>query len=91
MRWARPGDAVATGELNRMMEAAVRQHAPAGEGKGSIKIKYAVQSGTAPPIFTIFTTRGERLHFSYERFLKNRLRDAFGFAGTPIRLKVRGR
>ena len=82
---------VATAELNRMMEAAVRQHAPAGEGKGSIKIKYAVQSGTAPPIFTIFTTRGERLHFSYERFLKNRLRDAFGFAGTPIRLKVRGR
>lgn len=82
---------VTTGELNRMMEGAVRQHAPAGEGKGSIKIKYAVQSGSAPPVFTIFTTRGERLHFSYERFLMNRLRDAFGFVGTPIRLKVRGR
>ena len=82
---------VTTGELNRMMEAAVRQHAPAGKGKGSVKIKYVVQSGSAPPVFTIFTTRGERLHFSYERFLMNRLRDAFGFAGTPIRLKVRGR
>ena len=74
-----------------MMEAAVRQQAPSGEARGSIKIKYAVQSGSAPPVFTIFTTRGARLHFSYERFLMNRLRDAFGFKGTPIRLKVRGR
>ena len=82
---------VTTAELNRMMETAVRQHAPSAEGKGSIRIKYAVQSGTAPPVFTLFTTRGERLHFSYERFLKNRLREAFGFKGTPIRLKVRGR
>ena len=82
---------VTTAELNRMMETAVRQHAPSAEGKGSIKIKYAVQSGTAPPVFTLFTTRGERLHFSYERFLKNRMREAFGFTGTPIRLKVRGR
>ncbi len=82
---------VTTGELNRMLEAAVRLQAPSGEGKGSVKIKYAVQSGTAPPVFTLFTTRGERLHFSYERFLKNRLREAFGFTGTPIRLKVRGR
>ncbi|MDA1093706.1 MAG: ribosome biogenesis GTPase Der [Acidobacteria bacterium] len=82
---------VSTGELNRVMEAAVRQQAPTGEAKGNIKIKYAVQSGTAPPVFTLFTTRGARLHFSYERFLMNRLRDAFGFKGTPIRLKVRGR
>ena len=82
---------VTTGELNRMMEAAVRQQAPSGESRGSVKIKYAVQSGSAPPVFTIFTTRGLRLHFSYERFLMNRLRDAFGFKGTPIRLKVRGR
>jgi len=56
-----------------------------------VRIKYAVQSGVAPPIFTLFTSGGVRLHFSYERYLQNQFREAFGFQGTPIRLKVRGR
>ena len=82
---------VATGELNRVIRRAVQAQSPSGVGRGSVQIRYAVQTGVAPPIFTLFTSRGARLHFSYERFIGNRLREAFGFRGTPIRLKVRGR
>ena len=82
---------VTTGELNRVLRRATRAQTPSGMGHGSVQIKYGVQTGVAPPVFTLFTSRGARLHFSYERYIQNRLRDAFGFTGTPIRLKVRGR
>ena len=82
---------VTTGELNRVLGRATVAHTPSAAGRGSVRIRYAVQTGVAPPIFTLFTSGGARLHFSYERFLQNRLRKAFGFTGTPIRLKVRGR
>ena len=82
---------VTTSELNRVLERAARDQTPAGVGRGAVRIRYAVQTGVAPPTFTLFTGRGARLHFSYERFIRNRLRKAFGFKGTPIRLKVRGR
>ena len=82
---------VTTGELNRVLGHATRVQTPSGAGRGSVQIRYGVQTGVAPPIFTLFTSRGARLHFSYERFIQNRLREAFGFTGTPIRLKVRGR
>jgi GTP-binding protein len=82
---------VPTAELNRVLDRITRAQSPAGIGRGSVRIKYAVQSGVAPPIFTLFTSGGVRLHFSYERYLQNQFREAFGFKGTPIRLKVRGR
>ena len=82
---------VTTGELNRVLGHATRTQTPSAVGRGSVQIRYGVQTGIAPPIFTLFTSRGARLHFSYERFIQNRLREAFGFTGTPIRLKVRGR
>ena len=82
---------VGTGELNRFVGWATGRQSPSGERKGSVKIRYAVQSGVAPPTFTLFTPQGARLHFSYERFLCKRLREEYGFVGTPIRLKVRGR
>ena len=82
---------VATGELNRVVARAVRDHRPSGAGRRTVRIRYAVQTGVAPPTFTLFTGGGARLHFSSERFLRRRLREAFGFAGTPIRLKARGR
>ena len=82
---------VTTGELNRVLGHATRTQSPSGVGRGSVQIRYGVQTGIAPPIFTLFTSRGVRLHFSYERFIQNRVREAFGFTGTPIRLKVRGR
>jgi GTP-binding protein len=82
---------VTTGELNRVLKRATEAQSPSGVGSGSVHIRYGVQTGVAPPIFTLFTSRGIRLHFSYERYIQNRLREAFGFKGTPIRLKVRGR
>ena len=82
---------VTTGDLNRVLGQATRAQTPSSVGRGSVRIRYGVQTGVAPPIFTLFTSRGTRLHFSYERFIQNRLREAFGFTGTPIRLKVRGR
>ena len=82
---------VTTGELNRVVERATRDHRPSGAGQRTVRIRYAVQTGVAPPTFTLFTGRGARLHFSSERFLRRRLREAFGFVGTPIRLKARGR
>jgi len=54
-----------------------------------LKIKYITQAATAPPTFMLFTDRNVKLHFSYERFLQNQLRDAFGFEGTPIWIKTR--
>ena len=82
---------VTTGELNRVLKAAAEAQSPSRAGRGGVQIRYAVQTGVGPPTFTLFTSRGDRLHFSYERFIRNRLREAFGYKGTPIRLKVRGR
>ena len=52
---------------------------------------YATQTAVEPPEFVIFTNVADDLHFSYERYLKNQIREEFGFEGTPIRLKVRRR
>ena len=52
---------------------------------------YAAQVGVSPPTFALFTNVASELHFSYERFLKNQLREKFGFLGTPIRLQIRKR
>src|SRR5215212_6047938 len=52
---------------------------------------YASQTSVAPPTFVLFTNAQTKLHFSYERFLENRLRETYGFFGNPIRIQVRGR
>jgi len=82
---------VTTSELNQVFSEAVENHhAPLFQGK-RVKFYYATQVGTKPPAFVIFTNRPEGIHFSYERYLANRLREAFGFAGTPLNLIFRGR
>ena len=80
---------VSTGALNRMVERVTRRHPPHSPGRGEVRIKYATQVASRPPTFVFFTNVATRFHFSYERFLCNRLRDTFGFEGTPIRLRVR--
>jgi GTP-binding protein len=60
-------------------------------GRKASGILYAAQVGVAPPTFALFTSVATSIHFSYERFLKNRLREQFGFLGAPIRLQVRRR
>jgi GTP-binding protein len=56
-----------------------------------VKILYLTQTNVAPPTFILFTDRAVKLHFSYQRFLENQIRDAFGFVGTPIWIKNRAR
>jgi GTPase len=82
---------VATSELNRFIEVVTATPPPASPGKREVRVLYAAQTGVAPPTFVFFTNVATRFHFSYERFLVNRLRDAYGFVGTPIRLQVRRR
>jgi GTP-binding protein len=82
---------VPTAELNRFLESVTAAHPPVSKTRREVRLLYAAQTGTAPPSFVLFTNVASELHFSYERFLVNRLRDAFGFEGTPIRLTVRRR
>jgi GTPase len=82
---------VPTGELNRFFERVTQAHPPPSRGKTAVRILYAAQIGVAPPTFALFTNVATSLHFSYERYLVNQLRETFGFAGTPIRLQVRRR
>jgi GTP-binding protein len=82
---------VATPALNRFVEAVTRTHPPVSPGRKHVRILYAAQIGVAPPAFVFFTNVATSLHFSYERFLVNRLREEFGFVGTPLRIQVRRR
>jgi GTP-binding protein len=82
---------IPTGELNRFVQAVTAVHPPASPGRRQVRILYATQKGVAPPTFVFFTNYATEFHFSYERFLVNRLRESFGMMGTPIRLYVRRR
>jgi GTP-binding protein len=83
---------VTTGELNRLLARITQAHTPkADKGSGSPRILFGSQIGTAPPTFALSLNKPVGLHFSYKRYLENRIREAFGFEGTPIRLKIRHR
>jgi GTP-binding protein len=82
---------VPTGELNRFIQAVTAVHPPASPGRREVRILYAAQTAVAPPTFVFFTNVATTFHFSYARFLENRLRDAYGFLGAPIRIQVRRR
>ncbi|KAB0666886.1 ribosome biogenesis GTPase Der [Oryzomonas japonica] len=82
---------VTTSDLNRVFsEATDAHHAPLAHGR-RVKFYFATQVATRPPSFVIFTNQPDSIHFSYERYLVNRFREAFGFDGVPIRLIFRGR
>jgi hypothetical protein len=82
---------VPTPELNKFVEAVTAANPPVSPGRTHVRILYAAQIGVAPPSFVFFTNVATTLHFSYERFLVNKLREKFGFVGTPIRIQVRRR
>jgi GTP-binding protein len=89
--WAERRRRIPTGELNRLVSDAVaRQEPPAVKGRRP-KLFYATQVGVAPPTFVFFARDAGSVHFSYRRYLENRLRESFGFLGTPIRLVFRER
>lgn len=82
---------IPTSELNRFVAAVTAAHPPASPGRREVRVLYAAQTGVAPPTFVFFTNVATEFHFSYERFLVNRLRESFGLTGTPIRIHVRRR
>jgi GTP-binding protein len=82
---------VPTPELNRFIEQVTTMQPPVSPGQRNVRVLYAAQTAIAPPTFVLFTNVATRLHFSYERFLENRLREVYGFFGTPIRVVVRKR
>jgi GTP-binding protein len=82
---------VPTPALNRFLATVTAANPPVSPGSKHVRILYAAQTGVAPPSFVFFTNVATTFHFSYERFLVNKLREEFGFVGTPIRIQVRRR
>lgn len=82
---------IQTGVLNEIItEAAVMQQPPQDKGK-MLKIYYATQSGVKPPTFVLFVNYRYLMHFSYQRYIENQIRETFGFRGTPLRFIIRER
>ena len=85
-RWKR----ITTGQMNRFLRDIDFQRASVPMNK-RVRIYYMTQTNVAPPTFILFTDRNVKLHFSYQRFLENQIRTAFGFHGTPIWIKTRAK
>jgi GTPase len=81
---------IGTGEMNRFLSRVDFERASVPMAK-RVKILYLTQARVSPPTFILFTDRAVKLHFSYQRFLENQIRAAFGFVGTPIWIKNRAR
>jgi GTP-binding protein len=82
---------VKTPALNAFVKKITDAHPPASPGRSHVRVLYAAQTAVCPPTFVLFTNVATEFHFSYERFLLNKLREQFGFEGTPLRLHVRRR
>jgi len=85
---------IPTGELNQFYEKTLEQPRATTRTRGATRVLYITQAGIRPPTFVLFTTARDpknKLHFSYERHVENRLREEFGFFATPIRIKQRGK
>jgi GTP-binding protein len=81
---------ISTGEMNRFLKHVDFDRASVPV-RQRVRILYLTQAAVSPPTFVLFTDRQVKLHFSYQRFLENQIRRAFGFVGTPIWIKVRAR
>ena len=89
--WAERRRRISTGELNRLLQAATERTPPPPVRGKRPKLFYATQAAIAPPTFVFFASDASAVHFSYRRYLENRLRETFGFDGTPVRLVFRDR
>lgn len=82
---------IQTGVLNEIIsEATIMVQPPSDKGR-RLKVFYATQTGVKPPTFVIFVNDKELMHFSYQRYLENKIREAFGFRGTPLKFFIRER
>lgn len=79
---------IPTGELNRIVRDAVESH-PYNEKGRSLKVKYVTMPSVKPPTIVFFVNDPELMHFSYLRYLENRIRETYAFEGTPLRLQIR--
>ena len=82
---------VGTGELNAMVQRAIEERGPPSVHGKKLKVLYCTQVQVAPPTFVFFMNDASLLHFSYRRYLENRLRRVFGFAGTPLKMVFKSR
>jgi len=82
---------ITTGIVNRALEQTLQKHEPPQVGRRRLKFYYATQASVRPPTFVLFCNYPEAIHFSYERFLLNQFREAFGLDKSPIRILFRGR
>lgn len=82
---------VPTSDLNKFTRDAVAAHPPPSKGGKRVKFFYTTQPGVVPPTFVFFVNKPEWVHFGYRRYLENRLRESYDFAGTPIRFTFRAR
>ncbi len=83
------GKRVGTGVLNEIISEATALNQPPSDKGRQLKIRYATQVGVGPPTFIIFVNDKKLMHFSYLRYLENRIREAFGFTGTPLKFVVK--
>jgi GTPase len=82
---------IPTGELNRLIREAMTAHAAPNRHGKQLKFLYATQAEIEPPTFVIFVNDRDLVHFSYSRYLENRIRAVYPFTGTPLRLELRNR
>jgi GTP-binding protein len=83
---------VSTSKINTILRDAARAHPPSSIHKGAhLRIYYATQPQVAPPVFLFFSNAPEQIHFSYKRYLENRIREEYPFVGTPIILVFKSR
>ncbi len=82
---------IPTGEINRLLREAVAKNPPKGGQRQRLKFYYATQAGVDPPTFVFFVNDRQLVHFSYERYLENTIREHYGFLGTPLRLVFKSR
>ena len=80
---------LATAEVNKIIQQALAVHNLPRRGGKQLKVRYATQAETNPPTFVFFVNDPSLVHFSYQRYLENKLRQAFGFVGTPLRLSFK--
>jgi GTP-binding protein len=89
--WAERRHRISTGDLNRLLHDAVARHPPKSRTGRQLRFYYATQAEIDPPTFIFFVNDRELVHFTYQRFLENRIREEYHFSGTPLRLWFRGR
>jgi GTP-binding protein len=82
---------ITTGALNDVLSDAIARNQPPSDKGRRLKIYYMTQTGTKPPVFVLFVNDSELFHFSYQRYIENRLRETFGFEGTPMQFVIKNR